>query len=55
MFDIFHVFGNGPSTLLRTGKVMAMDHDPSVGGRGNCLLEGGPRSPRCGGGGGKLH
>ena len=46
---------NGPITLLRTGKILAMDHDPSAGGRGICLLEGGPRNPRCGGGGEKLY
>ena len=55
MFDILHVFYNGLSTLLRTGKILAMDHDPSAGGRGICLLKGGPRSPRCCGGGEKLH
>ena len=55
-FDIFHVFCNGPSTLLRTGKILAMNHDLSMGGRGICLLEGGcPLSSRCGGGGEKLH
>ena len=32
-----------------------MDHDSSAGGRGICHLKGGPRSPRCGGGGEKLH
>ena len=55
VFDILHVFCNGPITLLRTGKILAMDHDLSAGGRGICLLEGGPRSSRCGGGGEKLH
>ena len=55
MFDILHVFCNGPITLLRTYKIMVMDHDPSVGGRGICLLEGGPHSLRCGGGGEKLY
>ena len=49
MFDILHVFCNGSSTLLRTDKILSMDHDSSTGGRGICLLEGGPRSPRCGG------
>ena len=32
-----------------------MDHDPFVGGRGICLLEGGPRIQKYGGGGEKLH
>ena len=34
---------------------MPIDHDPSTGGRGVCLFEGGPHSLRCGGGGEKLH
>ena len=55
MFDILHVLCNGPSTLLRIGKILAMDHDLSAGGRGICLLEGGPYSLRCGGGGEKLN
>ena len=55
MFDILHVFGNGPITLLRTGKILAMDHDPSTRGRDICLLKGGPPSPRCGGAEEKLH
>ena len=55
MFDILHVFYNGPSTFLRTSKILAMDHDLSVGGRGICLLEGGPCIPRYGGGREKLH
>ena len=46
MFDILHVFCNGPSTLLRTNKILAMDYDPSVGGRGIFLHEGNPHSPR---------
>ena len=55
MFDILHVFYNGPITLVRTRKILVMDHDPSAGRRGICLLEGGPRNPRYGGGGEKLH
>ena len=55
MFDILHVFCNGISTLLRISKNLAMDHVLSVGGRGICLLEGGPHSLRYGGGGEKLH
>ena len=45
MFDILHVLCNGLITFLRTGKIMAMDHDTSAGGRGICLLEGSPRNP----------
>ena len=41
-FDILHIFCNGLITLLRTGKILAMDHDPFAGGRGISLLEGGP-------------
>ena len=55
VFNILHVFCNGSSTLLRIGKILGLDHDPSVGGRGICLLEGGPCSLRSGGGGEKLH
>ena len=55
VLEIFHVLCNGPSTLLRVGKILAMDHDTSARGRGICLLEGGPPSLRCGGGGEKLH
>ena len=50
VFDILHVLCNGLITLLRTRKIMVMDHDSSAGGRDICLLEGGPRSLRCGGG-----
>ena len=46
VFDILYVFCNGPITLLRTDKIIAMDHDPFVRGRGICLLEGGPNIPR---------
>ena len=55
MFDILHVFCNGPSTLLRIGKILAKNHDRFARGRGICLLEGGLRNPRFGGGGEKLH
>ena len=55
LFNILHVFCNGLSTLLRTDKILSMKHDLSAGGRGRCLLKGGPCSPRCGGGGEKLH
>ena len=55
MFDILHVLCNGLITLLRIAKILVIDHDLSSGGRGICLLEGGPRNPRYGGGGEKLH
>ena len=55
MLNILHVFCNGLSTLLRTNKILAMDHDPSMGTRGIFLLKGGPRNPRYGGGGEELH
>ena len=55
MFDILYVFCNSSITLLKTGKILAMDHDLSTRGRGICLLEGDSRSPRCGGRGEKRH
>ena len=55
VFDILHVFYYGSINLLRIGKILAKDHDPFEGRRGICLLEGSPQSPRCGGGGEKLH
>ena len=51
MFYNLHALCNGLITLLRTNKILAMDHDPAMGKKGICLLEGGPRNPRCGGGG----
>ena len=55
MFDILHILHNGMSTLLRTGKILARDHDPFAEGRDICLLDGGPHSSRCCGGGEKIH
>ena len=55
VFGILCVFKNGLITFLRTAKILVMDHDPSVGGRGICLLEGGPCNLRYGGGEEKLH
>ena len=55
MFYNLHALCNGLITLLRTSKILAMDHDPAMGKKGICLLEGGPRNPRCVGGGEKLH
>ena len=33
MFDILHVFCNCLSTLLRTRKILVMDHDPPAEGK----------------------
>ena len=48
MFDILHIVGNRPITLLRAGKILEMDHDPSTRMRGIRLFESGPHSPTCG-------
>ena len=48
MFDILHIVGNSPITLLRAGMILVDDHDPSMRMRGIRLLESGPRSLRCG-------
>ena len=55
MFDIFHTVDNSLITLLRVGKILAMDHDQSVRRRDIHLLESGPRKSRCGGSRDKLH
>ena len=55
VFDILHIGCNGSITLLRVGKILAMDHDPSSRRRGICLLESSPRNSRSGGGRDKLH
>ena len=55
MFDILHVFFYGSITLMRTVKILRIDHDPFMGGRDICLLKGGPHSLRCGRVGEKLH
>ena len=34
MFDILHIGYNGLITLLRAGKILAMDHDPFLQRRG---------------------
>ena len=34
VFDILHIVGNSPITLMRTGKILAMGHDSSAGMRG---------------------
>ena len=55
MFDILHILGNSLITLLRTGKILALGHDPSVRRRGIRIFESSPCSMRCGGGRDKLH
>ena len=55
VFEILHIGYNGSITLLRAGKILATDHDPSSRRRGICLLESSPHSPRSGGGRDKLH
>ena len=55
MFDILHIVGNSSSTLLRTGKILAMVHDPSTRLRVIRLFESSPSTTRCGGGRDKLH
>ena len=48
-FDILHIVRNSPITLLRSGKILEKDHDPSHRRRGICLFKSGPRNSRCGG------
>ena len=55
VFEILHIGCNGSITLLRAGKILVMDHDPSSRMRGICLLESSPCSLRSGGGRDKLH
>ena len=37
-FDILHIVSNNLISLLRTGKILAMDYDPSTRRRGICLF-----------------
>ena len=39
VFNILHIVGNSPITLLRTGKILAMGHDPTMQMRGMSFLE----------------
>ena len=55
MFDILHILGNSLITMLRTDKILLMDHDSSTQRRGICLFESSPCSTSCGGGRDKLH
>ena len=54
LFDILHMVGNSLVTLLRTSKILVMDHDPSARRRGILLFESSLCSTRCGGGRDKL-
>ena len=55
VFDILPIDYNGSIALLRVGKILTMDHDPSLRMRGICILKSSPCSPRSGGGKDKLH
>ena len=55
MFDILHIADNSPITLLRTGKILVMGHDPSGRRRGIRLFESSPSRMRCGKGRDELH
>ena len=55
VFDIMHIVSNSPITLMRTDKILMMNHDPSTRRRGKRLFESSPCSTRCGGGKDKLH
>ena len=55
VFDILPIGYNGLITLLRVGKILAMDHDLSSRRRGICLLESSPRKLRSSRGRDKLH
>ena len=50
MFDILHIVGNSPITLLRTSKILAMGHDPSMRRKDIRLFESSSCRMRCGGG-----
>ena len=55
VFDILHIVGNSPIILLRTSKIIAMDHDPSACRRDIHLFESSPSHIRCGEGRNELH
>ena len=42
MFDILHIVGNYPITLLKTGKILVMGHDPSARRRDIRIFESSP-------------
>ena len=55
VFDILHIVGNSPITLLRTSKIMVMGHDPTAQMRDIRLFESSPNYTRCGGSRDELH
>ena len=55
VLDILYIVDNSLITLLRAGKILAMDHDPSTRRRGIHLFESSPCSLRCGEERDKLH
>ena len=48
VFDILHIVGNSPITLL-IGKILMMGHDPSARRKGIRLFENSSCNTRCGG------
>ena len=54
-FDVLHIIGNSLITLFRTGKILAMGHDPTTRMRGIHLFESSLSRTRCGGGRDELH
>ena len=55
VFDILHIVGNSPITLLRASKILVMGHDPTAQMRGIRLFESSPNHTRCGGSRDELH
>ena len=55
VFDMLHIVGNRPITLLKVGKILAIDHDPSMRRIDVRFFESGQSNPICGGGRDKLH
>ena len=55
VFDILHIIGNSPITLLKIGKILGMVHDPSVQRRDIRLFKISSCSMGSGGGRDKLH
>ena len=55
MFDILHILGNSPITLLRTVKILVTGFDSFAQRRGMLIFESSPCITRCGDGRDKLH
>ena len=55
VFDMLHIVGNRPITLLKVGKILAIDHDPSMRRIDISFFESGQITPICSGGRDKLH